>query len=963
MKKNDRLIYPWFANLDTSRVYVKVFRSVTAPLPRTSRHRAPYKYQDSFLRHTPSVTTLPHDLPTNRFPWLSLVALALGCVAPAMADYQESFESAQPTWRLADSDCGARVAAQRRDYQEFRAGQASEQLSLVANQGTYAYLVHPIPQARVLAEWTAGLWLKADRTGLQLLARVVLPRSRDPQTGAPLTVLLRGDVYDRPGLWQQLTIQQVEQVLERQVRVLRSQVGPDVDPREAYADLLVVNAYGGSGVTNLWIDELQSLNHIAPTRLAARSSEAVGGVASDSQPPEAAWPPAPGSDIAHLNGSILLVEGRPFFPRAIEHNGESFAWLQGLGFNTLRLPSAPTVVQLREAASLGLWLIAPPPNDGQITADHARVIAWDLGYRLGSERLELTRQWAAQLRRSDPQPNRPLVGEPSERLWSYSRLLSILVARRAPLGTSCSLPEYGRWLQSRPAIARAGTPFWATVQTEPALELVDQWSALGLGLPQPIPVEPEQIRVLAFQALASGVRGLIFSSRTPLDQADDETQTRARLLQRLNVELTLVEPWVAGGSRGEDAESPAPEVRISSLQTERSQLFLVLEQSDTQQFTIGPVSSSTLSVVLPSTATSPQIYCLTPAGLQTLSHRRVPGGVRVSFERYGPVCLVAMTQDPLVVNHLARTWAENRTPAAKLQYELAAGQLQAVETLHSQLVGQSPGGSAADQWLNQARDHLRHCQVLLGSSDYPAAQVLAEKTLDRLALVRHSDWEQAVREFAAPSASPFCAAYAALPLHGEIARRLQAAPAWSANSLAAGDFENLDHLRATGWQNLSHTGEAVRTWVELSPQSPGDTGTSLRLQATAADPQSPPAALEKPPLQIISPPIPVRRGQLVRIGGWVRVAEPITASADGLLIYDSLGGPLLGQRFPGTDGWQEFSFYRVAATDSGLSLTIALTGLGEAAVDDLSVSLHDPIAPQGGWDEARRLPPTGDWYR
>jgi hypothetical protein len=910
------------------------------------------------------VTTLPYDLPTNRSPWLSLIALAMGLVAPAAADHRDSFESAQPTWRLADADCGARVVAQRRDFQEYRIGQASEHLSLVAHQGTYAYLVHPIPQARVLAEWTAALWVKADRAGLQLLARVVLPRTRDPQTGNALSVLLRGDVYDRPGLWQQLTIRQADQILDRQVRVLRSQFGPDVDAREAYADLLVVNAYGGSGVTNLWIDDLQSLGHIAPTRLATRSTEASDRQAADPVWLEQAWPRSPaGGDIAQLNGAILLVEGRPFFPRAIEYNGESFEGLQSLGFNAVRLPTAPTVVQLREANRLGLWLIAPPPNDGHITPGHDRVIAWDLGYRLGSERLELTRQRVAQLRRSDPRPNRPLVGEPSERLWSYSRLLSILVLRRAPLGTSCSLPEYGRWLQTRPAIARAGTPFWATIQTEPVLELVDQWSALGLGPPQAISVEPEQIRLLAFQAIASGVRGLVFSSRSPLDRQDDETQTRARLLQRLNVELTLIEPWVAGGTRADDAESPAPGVRIGTLQTERSQLFLVLEQSATQQFTMGPVSSPALSVVLPSTATAPQVYCLTPAGLQTLSHRRVPGGIRVSFERYGPVSLVAMTQDPLVVNHLARTWAENRTSAAKLQYELAAGQLQMVETLHSQLAGQTPGGSAADQWLAQARDHLRHCQVLLGGSDYPAAQVLAEKTLDRLAQVRRSDWEQAVRDFASPGASPFCAAFSALPLHWEMARRLQAAPAWSANSLAAGDFENLEHLRATGWQNISHAGDAVRTWVELSPQSPGGTGTSLRLQATATDPKSPPAVIENPPLQIISPPIPVRRGQLVRVGGWVRVPEQITASPDGLLIYDSLGGAMLGQRFQRTEGWQEFSFYRVAATNGGLSLTFALTGLGEVAIDDVSVSLHEPIGPQGSLDEARRLPPTGESWR
>jgi hypothetical protein len=81
------------------------------------------------------------------------------------------------------------------------------------------------------------------------------------------------------------------------------------------------------------------------------------------------------------------------------------------------------------------------------------------------------------------------------------------------------------------------------------------------------------------------------------------------------------------------------------------------------------------------------------------------------------------------------------------------------------------------------------------------------------------------------------------------------------------------------------------------------------------------------------------------------------------LVYDSLGGPELGERFQLTDGWREFTFYRVAPADGGLSLTFALTGLGEAALDEVSVSVHEPIAAQGSLDEARRLPPTGEWSR
>ena len=95
----------------------------------------------------------------------------------------------------------------------------------------------------------------------------------------------------------------------------------------------------------------------------------------------------------------------------------------------------------------------------------------------------------------------------------------------------------------------------------------------------------------------------------------------------------------------------------------------------------------------------------------------------------------------------------------------------------------------------------------------------------------------------------------------------------------------------------------------------------------------------------------------------MRVPETIAASSDGLLVYDSWGGPALGERFQVTDGWREFAFYRAAPSDGSVSLTLALTGLGEAAVDELSLSVHEPVAAQGSVDEARRLPPTGEWRR
>ena len=50
-----------------------------------------------------------------------------------------------------------------------------------------------------------------------------------------------------------------------------------------------------------------------------------------------------------LNGAMLIVGGRPRLVRAIDYNGESFAWLKALGFNAVRLLAPPTPTQIREA--------------------------------------------------------------------------------------------------------------------------------------------------------------------------------------------------------------------------------------------------------------------------------------------------------------------------------------------------------------------------------------------------------------------------------------------------------------------------------------------------------------------------------------------------------------------------------------------------------------------------------------
>ena len=97
--------------------------------------------------------------------------------------------------------------------------------------------------------------------------------------------------------------------------------------------------------------------------------------------------------------------------------------------------------------------------------------------------------------------------------------------------------------------------------------------------------------------------------------------------------------------------------------------------------------------------------------------------------------------------------------------------------------------------------------------------------------------------------------------------------------------------------------------------------------------------IEMPPLWVTSPAVPVAAGQIVRIHGWVNVPTAIIGSVDGLLVVESLTGEEMALRLDKTKGWQEFTMLRIVPQAGPLVLTLALTGLGEVRLDDLTIEV------------------------
>ena len=549
---------------------------------------------------------------------------------PAAAQLRDSFETPDRTWQLRDSDCrGVWTRLHERTPREARSGQSSEHLRLEVGAGTFVYLAQPIGRAPLIQEFRPSLFVKADRPSLQLLARVVFPRSIDRGTGQPITSFLRGDLYTDVGQWQQLSVANAGKLLDQETRTLRTQFG-DVDPREAYVDLIVLNAYSGPGPIELWIDDLEidgyvNLSEVAGPQVARRPA-ATGGDASPTGPPPAA---------ASVQGSLLMVRGRPLMPRIVQHRGEPLEWLKSLGFNTIKLGSSPSPAELKEARRLDLWLVAPPPYAERRASpeNYDPVVAWSLGTKLTEPDVAPTRDLAREIHAFDSQHDRPLLAGVEAGLADHSRLANLLLLERPTFATTRELADLRQWLLARPRLAQPGTPILAAIESQRPAKLNEQLLLVSRGNPVEEDVDPLQIRLQAYEAIAAGARGLVFPSEQPLAIDTGPAALRTDALKLLNMELKLLEPWIASGQLAEELPAEGGAVRISVLQTERARLLIVTQHGPAQQYVLGPPPRSTLNLLVPGVGVSDQAHLVSLEGIKQLKLTNTNSGGRLTHRR------------------------------------------------------------------------------------------------------------------------------------------------------------------------------------------------------------------------------------------------------------------------------------------------------------------------------------------
>ncbi len=699
--------------------------------------------------------------------------------------------------------------------------------------------------------------------------------------------------------------------------------------------------------------------------------------------------PTPATARFRLSERTLLVNDVPIGVRAIEYRGEPLAYLRKLEFNAVWVNERPSPELLKEAQNAGVWLICPPPGSAELkgaqsfnatatprgvdrTMSHFplldsiydNVLAWNLGDECtGYDYPEFAKR-AGDLQNADRARRRPILCTASSGMLDYSRSCNILMMRRDPILTSLDLSEVPTWQRNYQQLARPDTPFWGTIQTQPSPKIANQWTLFGANPQEICAVSYEQLQIQVYQALAAECHGLLFTSNTPLTNNDPETEYRRTALELINWNLQLIEEWFAAG-RVDTAyiKSNKPSMGTTVLKAGRTRLLIPIWTEPKSQYGVGPAVVGDVDYVIAGVPETYSAYHLVPGRLYPLAAPRVAGGMKIHLDEANLNSLIIFSGGDSIYANVDTRAREIGKRAAYLACHLADLHLASTENVLSTLKqakemkaipnhdkDKLPLIDVTEQesMLKTTRETINLAKqfIVQNPPGYASSYLLAEQATRGLRVTAREMLREATRHDSNPCMTPVSVSFSTLPYYIAMFNRVSGG-GLGENRLPTGDMENLTAWLQAGWGSRLHKVDGVgERDVKIAPAAKRSQGSGLQLSTKPVPGEETPLQLETSPLWVYTPPIPMRMGELICISGWVKVPRAITATVDGLMIYDSLGGEELALRFKKASNWQQFVIYRYAPTDGNFFLFFSLFGLGEVHLDDIHVAaVQLPIPP------------------
>jgi hypothetical protein len=886
-----------------------------------------------------------------------LIAAFAGTEAqpPASSTFRESFENNAGLWRPGVADSPYQEVVNQLDDKVSHGGRQSAFLRLLAKLGTHIYYWYPIPRAEIIPDLKVSVWVRANRPGMRLTARAVLPRERQAKNlDQPQPVIVTGDVYQATGQWQLLRIRDVKRELQSQVTLLQGELNRKVNLEGAFIDQVQLNVYSGPGEHQVWLDDLEVTPILSGAVNEARSEPG----------PDRSKPPVTMTTVlpkVELTRNKLVVNKQPFFLRGIRYtDANSLPLLRELGFNTLWVDGKTPETALTAATREGFWLVPelrPPPNGlaglnsntvrNEIDrfAKNEHVLAWQItaGPGLTAEDAEVVSKSLRGTRTS----NQLYAGSvwSGYREYSQSQALDMVGVHRWPLFSSLNPIEYRDWLVSRSRLAQPEAYFWTWVQThipEPTRVLLT-----GVEKSKTIPdlgPEPAQIRLMSALALSAGYRGLGFWADQSLSE---ERLGKARRLELalINQQFNLLEPYLATMQDAVWIKTKDPRIHAAVLRCEGGFVVLPVWTQPGTQYVAGPCYVKNLELVIPGLPIDIQIHEVVPGNVRSVHHQRTAGGAKVVLSEFSVTTALLCTNDATMIGRLQQKAQHNARIAAQWAYDAAREELSGVEAVHDQLKAAGMDRPYDYQLREEAYKSLQEAYQAFtrgNLADFRLSFEASQKSGQYVRQLMRNHWEFTTKGLSSPVSSPYTVSYYTLPRYYQWLKLVNQSQ-HTGNLLRDGDCEAPAGDAPAEWSVRKDTLDEVQLAEARVSEQPHDGRQCWKLSISAKDPATEPEALERTFLAVSSPGVALNPGTTVRLSGWVRIPTPLKATSDGLLIYDNAGSEALALRFYHCPQWKKFELYRQVPASGQVNLSLALTGIGTVYFDDLTIEAVNPL--------------------
>ena len=917
-----------------------------------------------------------------------MALLAALCTPALRADdriYQNGFDDPQHTW-VAEQRSGGPTIQQFRTNREPHSGAQAEQFNFLTQQPQpLVQLAHELPPSLQHGELTGSLWVRASRGGIRLALQVRFPNEIDPRTNRPLQAVLTGDpkttVYTAVNEWQRLTCVATDDAVQEVVRRLRGQLRQQsdfvpIDQRTVIVERMVVQLELPAGQTALQLDDL-AFGPIVPPAAAPAD-------------PMQRRQPREGQFRATIGDDQLLIDGRPSIVLFTPYHSEEVDELARMRFNVAWIDRYDDAALLAALSADGLFAMANPlpydipleeavqPNIGLASFDEetSPVMFWYMGTRLPAASLQTQTLLMNKVRAADRQLRRPIFVDVTGEERQYHRAADMVGLSRHTLHTSTPFFDYYTFLRNEKKGALPDKPVFTLIQTEPAVANLESRSD---GQTVPV-VEPEQIWMEGYAALAAGYKGIGFWKLSSLTESGVGTEERRKAISLFNAHVQLLEPWLAsakleqlvpatitsaeqsretgrgrfgwGDQRNGRPQPGTPQrspVQVAVFNCDQGRLLMPLWFDDNGQFQQGPMTADEISFVVVAPENI-QAWEVTTTSVTPLPNKveRLSGGWQIRLSGFDQFATIVLTQGEAPVRELKqRSQALQADCVAREWIDLASAKTSRVSEVHGKLSAVAPSIAHADSMLSHAMRFVDVAEQDLARGDVDGARQNSRKALLLTRIVQRQHWANAVNSGRLTSgvSSPHTICFQTLPDHWRLLGEIGKGSERDENLLRSGGFEDSETFRAHGWKHWDGDDPRVRPYAELYGVGAAEGTYCLRLLAQAVDQSHAVEDVRSPPKTLVSPPLSVYAGQIVHISGKVQISTPITGHPDGLVIYESTKGTVGALRWreptPAKE-WVPFQLIREIHSSQDLTVTIELRGLGEVHIDDLKVVPIDP---------------------